>query len=77
MARSPQPYRLEDEPHELLVYDPRNPSSSALLDELPCEPRFDPQGRLEASLPGLPTAAYVLLPGLCTLTMLRYAISLF
>jgi hypothetical protein len=72
VAKTHQPWGLEDEARELLVYDSRDPSRASMLDVLPCQPRFDERGNLEASLPGLPSAVYLLLPGLSALTMLRY-----
>lgn len=76
VAKTHQPDRLKDEARELIVYDPRNPTSAKLLDELPCQPRVTERGDFEASEPGLPTALYLLLPGVCVLTMLRYLVSL-
>ena len=77
IARSHQEHRLEDEEHELLVYDSRNPQRAELLDQLPSEPRFSELGEVEVSALGLPTPLYVLLPGVCTLVILRYLASLF
>ncbi len=77
VAKTHQTWGLEDDERELLVYDPRDPSRASMLDVLPCQPRFDERGNLEASLPGLPSAVYLLLPGLSALTMLRYAASFF
>lgn len=40
-ARNHEPERLEDDAEEPLVYDPADPSSAVLLDELPGRPRLD------------------------------------
>lgn len=77
VAKSHQPERLQDEDRELLVYDPQNPQDAALLDELPCQPRVNDVGDFEASRPGLPAAAYLLLPGVSVLTLARYLLTLF
>ena len=76
LAKTHQPSRLQDDARELIVYDPRSPGSAALLDELPCQPRVTEGGEFEASRPGLPTALYLLLPGVSVLTLLRYVVSL-
>ena len=76
VAKTHQPHRLQDEARERIVYDPRDPTSAKLLDELPCQPRVTERGEFEASHPGLPTALYLLLPGVSVLTLLRYLVSL-
>jgi hypothetical protein len=50
---------LEDEPVERIMYDPRNPSEAALLDELPCRPEIDPRGNF-----GTATSRELVLAGL-------------
>ena len=77
VAHSHETARLEDEPRELIIYDPRNPSEAAVLDELPCQPRVDVEGRFTPTQHGLPTALYVLLPGISLLASLRYFATLF
>lgn len=76
IARTHQPGRLEDEPRELVLYDPREPSAASVLDELPCQPRVGPEGVLEPTVFGLPTALYVLLPGVSLLSVVQYLIRL-
>ena len=72
VAKTHQTYRLEDEERELLLYDPRNPSTAVVLDELPCQPRVDPDGSFEATASRVPAALYLLLPGISLLALLRY-----
>jgi hypothetical protein len=76
VAKTHRTYALQDEPRELVVYDPRNPGIASVLDELPCQPRVGPDGAFFASRSGLPTPLYLLLPGLSVLTALRYVASL-
>ncbi len=40
--------RLQDDPQESIVYDPRYPSDATLIDHLPGHPRIDPRGDFEA-----------------------------
>lgn len=75
-ARTHEPERLQDEERELLVFDAREPEEAVMLDELPCQPRVGPGGQFEASSAGVPAALYLLLPGLSTMTLLRYLASL-
>lgn len=76
VARSHRPGLLEDESRELVVYDPRDPSSSAMLDEVPSQPRFDERGELYDSAARIPAALFLLLPGISVLTIFRYVASL-
>jgi len=46
IARTTDPSRLEDEAQEPLLYDPDDPTSAYLLDELPARPEFEPNGDL-------------------------------
>lgn len=48
-ARSHQPYALEDEPQEQLLYDPQNPKKAVLLDSLPGEPDIDEWGNIQVA----------------------------
>ncbi len=75
-SKTHRPERLRDEEREPLVYDPRDPDAATMLDELPCEPRVDERGELAAGRPGLPTALYLLMPGLSVVTLSRYVASL-
>ena len=75
-AKSHQTGRLQDEAHELIVYDPANPGEASVLDELPCQPRVGDDGNFEATRGSLPSALYLLLPGLSVLTIIRYWASL-
>lgn len=56
-ARTHQTSRLEDDADELLLYDPGHPEQARLLDELPCAPRLEGDGRLVATRPGRGWAA--------------------
>ena len=47
VAKSHLPHQLEDEEHEHLVYDPWNPSYTAMLDALPGRPRVNREGEFE------------------------------
>jgi hypothetical protein len=76
VAKSHQTDRLQDEPRELIVYDPLNPANASVLDELPCQPRVGPDGNFESTVRTLPSALYLLLPGISVLTALRYVASL-
>lgn len=76
VARSHRPERLEDEAMELVIYDPRSPADAAVLDELSCQPRVDPEGRFTATKHGIPTALYLLLPGAGMMALLRYLTTL-
>ena len=75
-AKSHQTHRLRDEDRELLVYDPRNPSDASVIDELPCQPRVGEDGNFEATRGSVPSALYLLLPGVSVLTAFRYFMSL-
>ncbi|MCB0193388.1 MAG: hypothetical protein KDJ65_15685 [Anaerolineae bacterium] len=48
IARSHQPYSLEDEEEEQLLYDPHRPSRAVLLDNLPGQPTIDETGLIAA-----------------------------
>ncbi len=48
-ANSHQPYVLEDEPREQLLYDPHQPTNAVLLDALPGEPDIDESGNLHVA----------------------------
>ena len=76
VAKSHQTARLRDEPHELIVYDPLNPNDASVLDELPCQPRVGADGNFEATRGTLPSALYLLLPGISVITAFRYLVSL-
>lgn len=76
VAHTHEPERLQDEARELVIYDPRAPSEAAVLDELPCQPRVDAEGRLTPTQHGLPTALYLLLPGVSMMALLRYLTTL-
>ena len=52
-ARTHETLRLEDERQEPLLYDPAEPSTAYMLDELPSRPKIDLVGELE----GRPAAA--------------------
>ncbi len=61
--------RLEDEGQEPLLYDPANPSTAYVFDEIPARPEFEPNGELRGRLgagirasiiPGLVIAANLL-----------------
>lgn len=75
-GKSHVPYRMEDEPTELIIYDPSEPARAMVLDEFGCQPRVDGRGAFEASRPGLPTALFLLLPGLSALLVVRYLASI-
>jgi hypothetical protein len=47
IAKTHLPYILEDEPKEQLLYDPYNPSSGVMLDNLPGAPDIDELGNLQ------------------------------
>jgi len=49
VARSHQPFVLEDEPQEQLLYDPQNPRKAVLLDNLPGEPDIDEWGNIQVA----------------------------
>lgn len=76
VARSHLPEGLEDEPGELVIYDPAEPTRSAMLDQSTYQPRPNDRGVLEASLPGRPAALLLLLPGLSVLITIRYLTTL-
>ena len=76
-ALSHRTARLRDEDRELIVYDPRNPSNAAVLDELPSRPRVGPDGNFELTDARLPSPLYLLLPGISVLTIFRYLTTLF
>lgn len=61
-ARATDTTRLEDEPHEALLYDPDDPSKACAVDETPSRPTLDPNGELE----GRPLAAAIalIIPGI-------------
>ncbi|MEM7415636.1 MAG: DUF3592 domain-containing protein [Gemmatimonadota bacterium] len=77
IAKSHDTARLEDEPRELILYDPRFPEKATVLDEMGAQPRVNPQGHLEATRHGIPTALYFLLPGASLLASVRYVLTLF
>lgn len=56
-ARTTDTGRLEDEHQEPLLYDPENPETAYVLDEVPARPTLSPDGELE----GRPIAAVLLL----------------
>jgi hypothetical protein len=74
VGKTHRAYELEDEPQERLVYDPRNPSDAALLDELPCRPSIDRRGDFTADggRDPLLAALNLLAPGLSVLVFLSY-----
>ena len=53
--------RLEDESDEPLLYDPNNPRTAYVLDELPSRPEFEPTGELRGRTKGYLAA---ILPGI-------------
>lgn len=59
-ARSHQPYALEDEAREQLLYDPRNPTKAVLLDNLPGEPDIDEFGNIQVANVGRSMRSLVL-----------------
>ncbi len=52
VAKSHQPYVLEDEEQEQLVYDPYNPHNAFLLDAMPGEPDIDNMGNIQVASMG-------------------------
>jgi hypothetical protein len=52
IAKTHEPGDLRDEEQEPLLYDPKDPSSAVLLDDLPGSTEFDSSGRL------IPTSAW-------------------
>lgn len=58
-AHSHQPYSLEDEEQEQLLYDPRSPSRAVLLDNLPGQPTIDEFGTISADA-GRSTLVFIL-----------------
>ncbi len=48
VAKTHQPYVLEDEPKEQLLYDPYNLSYAVMLDDLPGAPDIDELGNIQA-----------------------------
>lgn len=76
VGKSHAPDRMEDEETELIIYDPSEPARAAVLDEFGCQPRADGRGAFIATRPGLPTALFLLFPGLSVLLFLRYLASL-
>jgi len=68
-TRTHQPHLLEDEARERLVYDPRDPSDAAVLDDLPCRPAIDARGDFVAEGGGqaLRAVANLAIPGLTIL----------
>lgn len=77
VAMSHDTARLEDEPRELVLYDPRAPEQATVLDEMSAQPRVTAQGNLEATRHGIPTALFLLLPGASLLASVRYLLTLF
>jgi hypothetical protein len=77
IGKTHRPYELEDEPQERLVYDPRNPSDAALLDELPCRPSIDRRGDFaaEGGRERMLAALNLLAPGLSVLVLVAYVLS--
>jgi hypothetical protein len=57
VARTHQPERLEDEPHECLLYDPDAPARAMLLDTMPGKIGIDEGGQLKAH-----SRAFLILP---------------
>lgn len=62
-AKTHLPQDLRDEEQEPLLYDPKNPSSAVLLDDLPGSTQFDSSGRLIPAST-LETAKVLFFPGL-------------
>ncbi len=64
-TRTSMPWRLEDEPHECVIYDPFRPAAALLVDSLPGHPDVDARGHFVEGAPGkailslLPPAAVV------------------
>jgi hypothetical protein len=48
VARTHQPERLEDEPHECVLYDPDGPARAMLLDTMPGKIAIDEGGQMQA-----------------------------
>jgi hypothetical protein len=47
VSKTHQPYVLEDEPEERLLYDPHNPAYAVMLDSLPGGPDIDEMGNIQ------------------------------
>lgn len=58
VAKSHEPERLEDEPEELVLYDPTDPEYAVVLDALPGPPFIRPDGEIAPS--GWPKVVWVL-----------------
>ena len=50
-AKTHEPERLRDQPRELLLYDPLDPSYAVMLDSLPGSPEIDLKGSFRARRP--------------------------
>jgi hypothetical protein len=57
VARTHQPERLEDEPHECVLYDPDNPATAMLFNTMPGRMAIDESGQLQAR-----SRAFLILP---------------
>ena len=75
-ARSHQPYALEDEPQEQLLYDPQNPENAVLLDNLPGEPDIDEFGNIQVANMGRSMRALVLPVAVVTINALIFVVVL-
>jgi hypothetical protein len=75
-ATTSETERLEDSPHELIVYDPANPRRAFLLDALPAQPRIAPDGSVQATTRGVHPLFYLAAPGLTLLVFALYLVSL-
>ena len=51
IAKTHQPEKLQDDPHEPLLYDPMNPARSTLLDHLPGAPQVNTEGQIKSGSP--------------------------
>ena len=73
-AKSHQPFVLEDEPQEQLLYDPQNPKNSVLLDSLPGEPDIDEFGNIQVANMGRTMRSLVLPVAVVTFNALIFVV---
>ena len=67
IAKTHETENLQDEPEEPLLYDPKQPTYSIMLDSLPGTPYIDERGNLQSHKPL--KSFFVILPALGTIVI--------